>query len=286
MREKGSVYSSGADEVESGVKHFKPGDTIAITLPRGGYAVAVIGRLTMERMLCTTFGPRIDNIFDAAKVQEWAPQGWSTWIADTLGLRDGSWFKIEEPPAMAGARHIDTQRLPRFKYTTKSGEQKLAEYDPNTLFVGTLIESPDPEEFRRAPSFLPQDATTFEIAVSKNMDSPCDLPDAETRKVLNEERLVVALLREQMTGTTDTLLFDHVFAFKKKSEAERVHRELTASGYAVSEPIKASWFARTALEVHIRAVASYPVVREDIKRMRELALRYGAVYDGFGAAAL
>lgn len=286
MAEKSTIYTTDPAKVESAVRNFSAGDTIAIALPGGGYGIAIIGRLTPERMFCTTFGPRVDNFPDSATLANWKPEGWSRWVADTLGLRDGSWIKIERPRGMSDADHIDLQRLPRFKFTTKTGKMQLAVYDPETLFVNEIVESPNPEEFERAPSFIPQDATTFEVAVSRNLDSACDLPDPETVKVLNEERFVVAMLRERMTGTTDTLVFDHVLTFKKKAEAERAQRELSERGLNVSEPLKAGWLGPTTLEVHISAVASYPVVRQDVKRVREIARLLGGKYDGFGAAAL
>ncbi|MHB1550217.1 MAG: ribonuclease E inhibitor RraB [Vulcanimicrobiaceae bacterium] len=266
---------------------FSVGDTIAINLPGGGYGLAVIGRLNHERMFCTTFEPRFPSYPDSAALRAWKPEAWSSWVADTLGLRDGSWVKVEEPSAMADTRHIDVRRLPRFKFESgKTGKPGLAEYDPDTLHVRRLIESPDPEEYRGAPTLLPQDATTFEIAVSRLMGSPCELPCTATVQRLNNERLVVAMLRECVTDTALTLVFEHVLAFRRGQDAKRTRMKLLEGGFDVSEPIKAGLFSRTILEVRLPSKAEYPLVREDVTKMRALAAQHGAEYDGFGAQAV
>lgn len=266
---------------------FEVGDTLAIGLPGGGYGLVVIGRLNLERMFCTSFGPRFTAFPDAAALSAWKPDGWSSWMADTLGLRDGSWVKVKEPPAMAETRHIDTRVLPPFKFTVaKTGELNVAVYDPETLYVQRIIEKVDPEKYKGAPSFMPQDATTFEVALSRNMGSPCELPDQAKLKILNEERLVVAMLRERMSDISLELIFDHVLAFKRKREAEQARISPLEDGVNVSDPIKPGWFTRTVLEVHVRSKAEYPLVKSDVQRMRDIARRYRAEYDGFGAAAL
>jgi hypothetical protein len=182
------------------------GDAIAIALPGGGYGVAVIGRLTQERMLCTSFGPRFSNFPDADAASSWEPDGWSTWMVDTLGLRDGSWVKIAEPPAMAQTRHIDVRALPPFKFTSATtGKFHVALYDPDTLFVTKIVEPDEPEKYRAAPNYLPQDPTMFETALSRILESPCEFPDKDTVERLNAERLVVAMLRDRMSDLTKRL---------------------------------------------------------------------------------
>jgi Regulator of ribonuclease activity B len=74
-----------------------------------------------------------------------------------------------------------------------------------------------------------------------------------------------------------------VLTFKRKRDAERTRAQLSVDGFDVSAPIKGGLFAPSALEVRLPSKAEYPVVKEDVKKMRALADHYGAIYDGFGA---
>jgi hypothetical protein len=177
---------------------FAPGDTIAIVLPEPGLVIATIGRLTPERMLVTTFGPALSRV-DSAAILAWRPEGWSSWVVDTVGLRDGTYAKIPAPPGMALAKDVDVVTLPRFKAVAKGGQRVLAEYDPETLFIRAMIDSDDSPEFRDAPSVVPQDPTTFEVALSLNVGFDTELPDGATLEQMNKSRFVIAILSGRMS---------------------------------------------------------------------------------------
>ena len=264
---------------------FKPNDTIMVELPGGGFGLVVIGRLNAERMFCTSLGPRFERYPDDEALHAWEPEFSSSWVVDTLGLRDGSWVIVKEPAALANV-DLDVRTLRRFAFENKAGEKKLAEYDPDTLFVRTIVDATDFEEYTHAPNFLPQDATSFEVFLSNTLQAPCDLPDIETVERLNADREVVALLRESVSDLGLTLVFDHVFLFERLPDAQETRAKLMTAGVDVAEPVGADDDGPNAIEIRLRSKAEYPLVREDVKRMQRLAAECGADYDGFGAQAL
>lgn len=281
-----TVYStSPVHKKGSGAARFSPGDVLAVGLPGGGYGLVIVGRLNADRMFCTSVGPRFEEYPTDAALEAWQPEFWSSWVADTLGLRDGSWVKVKKPDSLANLGEDDILTMPRFAFENKDGDKKLAEYDPDTLHVRAVVDATDLEEYEGAPNYFPQDATSFEVFLSNTLMSPCELPDRETVERLNAEREVVAQLRELVTDVRLVLVFDHVFVFKNNRDAKRARQELAESGFDVAAPVRSELFGPTTIEVKLRSKAEYPLVKEDVKRMRQLAAQYGADYDGFGALA-
>jgi hypothetical protein len=264
---------------------FAAGDTIAIGLPEPGFVIATIGRLTPERMFVTTFGPALRRA-DSAAVMAWRPEGWSSWVVDTVGLRDGTYAKIPPPPGMALAKDIDVLSLPRFKAVAKGGRRVLAEYDPDTLFIRAMIESDDSPEFRDAPSVVPQDPTTFEVALSLNVGFDTELPDAETLEQTNKSRFVIAILREQVTSGVDELVFDHTLSFPKANHATIALAELQRPDVEAFVLPKSGLFSPTEIRARIRSRLSYPSVRKVVRELQRIAKASNGSYDGFGALAV
>ncbi len=264
---------------------FAAGDAIAIVLPEPGVVFATIGRLTPERMFVTTFGPALIRP-DASAVMTWRPEGWSSWVVDTVGLRDGTYLKMPAPPGMALAKDIDIVSLPRFKAVAKGGRRVLAEYDPETLFIRAMIDSDDSPEFRDAPSVVPQDPTTFEVALSLNVGVDTELPDASTLEQINKSRLVLAILREQVTGGVDELVFDHTLSFRKAEDATTALAELQRPDVEAFLLPKSGLFSQTEVRARIRSKINYPTVRKVVRELQRIARASNGSYDGFGALAV
>jgi hypothetical protein len=264
---------------------FTAGDTIAIVLPEPGFVIATIGRLTPERMFVTTFGPALGRA-DSADVIAWRPDGWSSWVADTIGLRDGTYLKMPAPPGMALAKDIDVLSVPRFKAVAKGGRRVLAEYDPETLFIRAMLDSDDSPEFRDAPSVVPQDATTFEVALSLNVGFDIDLPDAATLEQMNKSRLVIAILREQVTSGVDELVFDHTLSFRKAKDATTALAELQRPNVEAFLLPKPGLSDPTEIRARIRSKIAYPSVRKVVRELQRIATASNGSYDGFGALAV
>ncbi len=264
---------------------FAAGDTIAIVLPEPGFVIATIGRLTPERMLVTTFGPALGRV-DGAGLMAWRPEGWSSWVADTIGLRDGTYLKVPSPPGLALAKDIDVATLPRFKAVAKGGRRVLAEYDPETLFIRAMIDSDDTPEFRDAPSVVPQDATTFEVALSLNVGFDIELPDPPMLEQMNKSRFVIAILREQVTSGVDELVFDHTLSFRKAKDATTALAELLRPDVEAFVLPKSSLFSPTEVRARIRSPLNYPSVRTVVRELQRIAKASNGSYDGFGALAV
>jgi hypothetical protein len=264
---------------------FAPGDTIAIVLPEPGLVIATIGRLTPERMLVTTFGPALSRV-DSAAILAWRPEGWSSWVVDTVGLRDGTYAKIPAPPGMALAKDVDVVTLPRFKAVAKGGRRVLAEYDPETLFIRAMIDSDDSPEFRDAPSVVPQDPTTFEVALSLNVGFDTELPDGATLEQMNKSRFVIAILREQVTNGVDQLVFDHTLSFPKAKDATAALAELQRPDVEAFVLPKGGLFSPTEIRARIRSRIAYPSVRKVARELQRIAKASNGSYDGFGALAV
>jgi hypothetical protein len=263
---------------------FAAGDTIAIVLPEPGVVLATIGRLTPERMFVTTFGPALIRP-DAAAVMAWRPEGWSSWVVDTVGLRDGTYAKLPPPPGMALAKDIDIVSLPRFKAVAKGGRRVLAEYDPETLFIRAMVDSDDSAEFRDAPSVVPQDPTTFEVALSLNVGVDTELPDSAMLDQINQSRFVLAILREQVTSGVDELVFDHTLSFRKAKDATTALAELQRPDVEAFLLPKSGLFGPTEVRARIRSKVAYPSVRKVVRELRRIAKASNGSYDGFGALA-
>lgn len=264
---------------------FASGDTIAIVLPEPGFVIATIGRLTPDRMLVTTFGPALGRA-DSAAVMAWRPEGWSSWVADTIGLRDGTYLKMPAPPGMTLAKDVDIVTLPRFKAVANGGRRVLAEYDPETLFIRAMIDSDDTPEFRDAPSVVPQDATTFEVALSLNVGFDIELPDSPTLEQMNKSRFVIAILREQVTSGVDELVFDHTLSFRKAKDATAALAELQRPDVEAFLLPKSSLSSPTEVRARIRSKVAYPSVRKVVRELQRIAKASNGSYDGFGALAV
>jgi hypothetical protein len=264
---------------------FAPGDTIAIVLPEPGFVIATVGRLTPERMFVTTFGPAIRSA-DAAAVMAWRPEGWSSWVVDTVGLRDGTYAKIPAPPGMALAKDIDVVSLPRFKAVAKGGRRVLAEYDPETLFIRAMVDTDDSPEFRDAPSVVPQDPTTFEVALCLNVGFDTELPDGETLEQTNKSRFVIAILREQVTSGVDELVFDHTLTFREAKDATTALAELQRPDVEALLLPKSSLSSTTEVRARIRSKLNYPSIRKVVRELQRIAKASNGSYDGFGAQAV
>jgi len=263
---------------------FDAGDTIAILLPERGFVIAAIGRLTPDRMFVTTFGPALSP--DTPDVMAWRPDGWSSWVVDTVGLRDGTYTKMPPPPGMALAKNIDIVTLPRFKAVAKGGRRVLAEYDPETLFIRAMVDTDDSQEFRDAPSVVPQDATTFEVALSLNVGFDTELPDGATLEQMNKSRFVIAILREQVTSGVDELVFDHTLSFRKAKDATIALAELQRPNVEAFLLPKSGLFSPTEIRARIRSKINYPTVRKVVRELQRIAKASDGSYDGFGALAV
>jgi hypothetical protein len=268
----------------SGVDAFKASDTIAITLPAGAFAIGVIGRLTPERMLVVTFNPALAELPTDPGAGGWEPSGWSTWVADTLGLRDGSWLKIEPPAGLQSASHIQFSHLPRFKAIDKNGKRLLITYDPETLIATKFEPTENTPEFEGAPSFVLQDATTFEVVLSENVSRKCELPARDAVDRLNKMREVIAMLREYVSSGVSQLVFDHTIGFKKSKSATDVLSHLQARGMDAFMLERKFWGPHE-IRVRVRSSLEWPQMRSIVDGFERLAHASGGRYDGFGAQA-
>ena len=239
----------------------------------GGRVIGQVHAAGGGRVFCLTLGPPLGA--------DWQPEYESNWVVDDIALRDGSW-RVSGQIA-----DFEPEPLRRFADTSKGGEPVLAVYDPQTLHLTDVVIVRTDEqraEWERAPNLLPTDVPTFEHALANTMGLPARAlePHPYDDKA-DEDRTVLAMLRERASDLSQALTFDHVLRFKDQRAARRAAEQARCEGHTVK--LDTPFFGAATLEIAVEAVPEYPLVRHDIHRFRALAERFGAEYDGFGALA-
>ena len=242
-------------------------------VPLGGTRVmGTVETAADGRVLATMLGP--------ALCAGWKAEYWSSWVVDDLALRDGSWDV--HPPA----EDFESAPLPRFAYTAKDDSPVLMVYDPWTLHVVDVVTVRSDEEgaeWSGAPRFILTDIPTFEHALANTMELPApDLTVHPYDANADEDRLVLALVRERASDVSRPLPFEHVLLFRDHKKARSAADEARALGYGVR--LDAPFLKRAMLEITSEALPSYRSLRPEIHRFRAFAERFGAEYDGFGTA--
>ena len=244
------------------------------TIPIGGERViGLVHAAGGGRLFCVTVGPPL--------CEGWQPAYESYWVVDDIALRDGSW-RVSGQLA-----DFQPEPLRRFADTSKDGEPVLAVYDPQTLHLIDVVVVRTEEqraEWETAPHFLRTDMPTFERVLTTTMRLAAQAlePHPYDDKA-DEDRTVLAMLRERASDPSKALTFHHVLLFKDKRAARRAAEQGRSEGLAVK--LDAPFFGAATLEIAVESVPEYPLVRQDIHRFRALAERFGAEYDGFGALA-